>query len=119
MFTIGKQFSFSASHQLQGLSKDHPCSRLHGHNYTVEVELSATLLSETGFVVDYSDLKKFEQILDGQLDHRHLNEVLPFQPSAENIALYLFERAKEIWPNVTAVKVRETPRTWAEYRDRC
>ncbi|HBU96439.1 6-pyruvoyl trahydropterin synthase family protein, partial [Thalassospira lucentensis] len=39
MFTITKQFAFSASHQLAGLDADHPCSRLHGHNYIVEVEL--------------------------------------------------------------------------------
>lgn len=116
MYVISKQFSFSASHRLEGLAQDHPCSRLHGHNYVVEVVLKADQLNEAGFVVDYSDLRTFEGMLKEQLDHRHLNEVLLFQPSAENIAGYLYGRAKETWPQVVAVRVSETSKTWAEYR---
>ena len=41
MYTIAKQFTFSASHQLDHLPEDHQCARLHGHNYVVEIVLSA------------------------------------------------------------------------------
>lgn len=117
MYTISKQFSFSASHQLGGLAPDHPCARLHGHNYVVEVVLSAPDLNAAGFVVDYNDLRPLGQMLDEQLDHRHLNDILPFQPSAENLARYLYGWAKERWPQVACVRVSETPKTWAEYRE--
>lgn len=117
MYLIRKEFHFSASHQLAGLPDGHPCARLHGHNYRVELVLVAEELDATGFVVDYGDLRPFQRLIDDELDHRHLNEVLSFQTSAENIARYLFGRARERWPQVVAVRVSETPKTWAEYRE--
>jgi 7-carboxy-7-deazaguanine synthase len=70
MFTISKKFEFSASHQLVGLPDDHPCSRLHGHNYTIEVELQSDGVDETGFVVDYRELDVVKRWIDDILDHR-------------------------------------------------
>lgn len=115
MFTITKQFSFSASHQLNGLPEDHPCSRLHGHNYQIIVELKSTELDETGFVRDYRELDDIGQFIDNVLDHRHLNEVLPYNPTAENIAknLYAFFKLK-FW-QISAVTVKETDKTSARY----
>lgn len=117
MYTISKQFHFSASHQLPTLAEGHPCQRLHGHNYIVELVLQADALDEHGFVLDYGDLKPFKQMIDDQLDHRHLNDVLPDTPSTENLARYLYDWAKGRWSQVAAVRVSETPRTWATYRE--
>lgn len=119
MYTISKRFTFSASHQLPTLPEDHQCRRLHGHNYEVEVELTGTELDEHGFVLDYGELAPVRRLVDELLDHRHLNDVLDVTPSAEHLAHWLFERCKESLPNpgsLTAVRVSETPRTWAEYR---
>jgi 6-pyruvoyltetrahydropterin/6-carboxytetrahydropterin synthase len=117
MFTISKRFHFSASHRLGHLPADHPCSRLHGHNYVVEVVITCPCLDDRGFCqVDYRELEPFGKILDEELDHRHLNDVLPIRPTAENLARYLHGRAKQIVPYVSAVRVGETPETWAEYR---
>jgi 6-pyruvoyltetrahydropterin/6-carboxytetrahydropterin synthase len=118
MYIIKKQFHFSASHIIEGLPPEHQCGRLHGHNYAVEIVLEAEELDEVGFVVDYGDLKPFKAILDDELDHRHLNDILPGSTTAESIAAWLYGRAKAIWPEVSAVRVSETPRTWAEYRPR-
>lgn len=116
-YTIRKRFNFSASHQLFGLADDHPCLRLHGHNYVVEVELTASELNAVGFVRDYRDLSKLKQYIDGHLDHRHLNDVLGDDyTTAEHIARILFEKCRSYWPEVSAVSVSETPNTWAEYR---
>ena len=117
MYRISKQFHFSASHILHGLPEGHPCSRLHGHNYVVELVLESDTLDERGFMADYGDLSPFGHMLDDKLDHRHLNDVFPFNPTAENIACSLFEWAKSHWPQVAAVRVSETPKTWAEYRE--
>ncbi len=116
MYTISKRFCFSASHIIDGLPDGHQCARLHGHNYDVEVVLQASTLDRYGFVVDYGDLKPFKQLIDDQLDHRHLNDVLPGATTAEAIAKYLFDKAKAMWPQTIAVRVSETPRTWAEFR---
>lgn len=117
MYTISKQFAFSASHQLEGLAENHPCSRLHGHNYIVEVVLCSQELDATGFVVDYNNLYPLSDFIVQTLDHRHLNDIFPFQTSAENIARYLYQWAKKRWPEVTAVRVSETPKTWATYEE--
>lgn len=116
MYRIVKKFHFSASHILDSLPPDHPCARLHGHNYTVEIELESEKLNSNGFVVDYSDLNLFKKIIDSELDHRHLNDVIQGQPTAEIIAYYLFQRARKLWPEVSAVRVKETEKTMAEYR---
>lgn len=117
MYTISKQFSFSASHQLMHLPDGHPCKRLHGHNYLVELILRRVALDERGFVVDYNDMKPFQQYIDNTLDHQHLNEVLGnLYPTAENIAKHLHGIAWGMFHDVAiTVRVSETPKTWAEY----
>lgn len=115
-WTISKRFHFSASHILEGLEKGHPCGRLHGHNYTVELILSANSLNDNGFVVDYRKLESFKKLLDNEWDHRHLNDFMNEQTSAENIAKILFILAYTEFPQLEAVRVSETDKTWAEYR---
>lgn len=118
MYTIVKRFDFAASHQLEGLPETHPCSRLHGHNYQVEIELKAIEPSLIGFVVDYRDLSLFKVVLDEQYDHRHLNDLLPVNPTAENLAKHFYDICQSFeWGHlVSAVRVSETPKTSAEYR---
>lgn len=118
MYTISKEFHFSASHQLDHLPEGHQCARLHGHNYKVELILQAKDLDQDDFVLDYGDLKPFKQLIDEKLDHRHLNDVIPYRTTAENIARWLYEWAKERWPQVVAVRVSETPKTWATYSEK-
>jgi 6-pyruvoyltetrahydropterin/6-carboxytetrahydropterin synthase len=115
MFTIKKEFHFSASHQLEILPDDHQCARLHGHNYIVEVVLRSEELNEYGFVVDYGDLKPLKRYIDNTLDHRHLNDIFDFHTSAENIARHLYYWCKARWSQTYMVRVSETPKTWAEY----
>ncbi len=116
MFRITKEFHFSASHQLTELPADHQCARLHGHNYIVEVELSSADLNEHGFVRDYHELAPLKRYIDDELDHRHLNDVLRHNcVTAEFLARHLYEWCQTRWQEVTAVRVSETPKTWAEY----
>lgn len=117
MFTISKRFEFSASHQLMGLPEGHPCARVHGHNYAVEVILQSETLNDTGFVVDFKELKPLKTYLDDTMDHRHLNDVLPVQTSSEEIARYLYDWCKDRWDQVVVVRVSESPKSWAEYRE--
>lgn len=117
MFRISKEFHFSASHQLKGLPEDHPCARLHGHNYIVVVELESEALNHVGFVRDYRELGQLKSYIDDELDHRHLNDVLgDDQVTAELMAKHLYDWCKAKWPETSAVRISETPKTWAEYR---
>ncbi|MFC9066710.1 6-pyruvoyl trahydropterin synthase family protein [Streptomyces harbinensis] len=120
MFMISKEFHFSASHVLDRLPSWHQCARMHGHNYVVVLELSARAedLTEAGFVRDYRDLDPFKKWLDDTLDDRHLNEALgeTISPSAENLAKWIFDAWVEQIPELAAVRVSETPKTWAVYR---
>ncbi|WP_010397574.1 6-pyruvoyl tetrahydropterin synthase family protein [Paracoccus sp. TRP] len=116
MFCISKEFHFSASHQLSHLPPDHQCARLHGHNYIVVVELASATLNADGFVRDYHELAPLKHYIDTQFDHRHLNEVLDGPSTAENMARHFHDWCKARWPETVAVRVSETPKTWAEYR---
>lgn len=115
MFTIKKQFHFSASHYLNDLPEDHPCSRIHGHNYIVTVELQSATLTGAGFVVDYRYLANIKEWLDSHFDHRHLNDSMEGNPTAENIAKHLFLTFKQLHPLLSAVEVSETDKTSARY----
>jgi len=112
IYTIGKTFDFAASHQLDQLPEGHKCKRLHGHNYTVEIVLAATQLDANGFVKDYGDLDQVKKLIDEQLDHRHLNDLLSV-PTAEILAEWLFNTLILVYPMMQSVTVRETPKTFA------
>jgi 6-pyruvoyltetrahydropterin/6-carboxytetrahydropterin synthase len=119
-YTISKEFAFSASHQLDGLPEDHQCSRLHGHNYVIKVLLGSRRTDEVGFIVDYGELSFIKDFLDQVWDHRHLNDVAPFNegvnPTAENMASVLLNLvAYRLIERVDMIEVgvSETPKTWA------
>ncbi len=117
MYTIAKRFAFSASHIIGGLPADHPCAQLHGHNYEVEVVLQSATLDAVGFVRDYGELSAVKDFIDGTVDHKHLNDVFGHdRTTAEVISKWVYDWCKARWPEVVAVRVSETPRTWAEYR---
>lgn len=117
MYRIAKEFSFSASHRLPGLATDHPCGRIHGHNYVITVELAAATLNAQGFVREYAELRPLRDYLDDHLDHRHLNDVLGDDcVTSEQLAKHLYDWCKARWPEISAIRVAETPKIWAEYR---
>ncbi len=117
MYKISKEFHFSAAHSLSTLPKDHPCFRLHGHNYIVTLELQSPTLNAHGFVVDFKGLTKFKTYIDENFDHQYLNDVLGDIPTtSENLAKYFYDWAKPQWAQLVAVMVSETAKTLAEYR---
>lgn len=128
MYTIAKRFTFDASHQLHGLPDGHKCARLHGHTYTVELVLVGDL-DGAGMVYDYGNLAAFKQLIDTQLDHRHLNDWVAAHPmvgasdpahanpTAERLAYLLYATAEDLdIPGLLEVRVAETPNTWASWR---
>ena len=82
MFIIKKEVTFAAAHKLN-LDYESKCTNLHGHEWKAYISLSAKELDKNGMVIDFTEVKRF---INKNLDHKYLNEILPFNPTAENIA---------------------------------
>ena len=105
---------FNSAHHLPDY--DGPCRNLHGHTWKVVFLLEGTV-QKNGMVHDFKELKK---LLDEQLpDHQYLNDLLD-NPTAENLAPYLFNKVSgalkplnitlktlELWENESAAAVVE------------
>lgn len=116
LMKIMQAFRFEAAHSLPRVPAGHRCHRMHGHSYRVEVILEGTVDEATGFVVDFFDIEAAFAPLLQRLDHHCLNEVEGLEnPTAENIAAWIWRKIKPTLANLTAVRVFETADCWAEY----
>jgi len=106
MYYLTKVIEVSGSHKLK-LDYGSPCQHLHGHNWIIKVHCKSESLDQNGMIVDFSVIKS----IVNELDHQDLNEILTFQPSAENIARWLCDRI----PFCYRVDVEETANNIASY----
>jgi 6-pyruvoyltetrahydropterin/6-carboxytetrahydropterin synthase len=130
--TVVRRLHFNAAHRLHNPARPDawnaetfgPCNNpnYHGHNYELEVMVEGEIDPETGYVVDVGVLKRIvEDEAIRQLDHRNLNLDVPFFrdhiPSAEHIAVYIWQRIVAHIPRgrLTRVRLWETPRNWVDY----
>ena len=113
---IVQAFTFEAAHRLPKVPDGHRCARIHGHSYRVELELDGPVDPRTGWVVDFFDVElAFAPLLE-RLDHHCLNEVEGLEnPTAEHIAIWIWDRARPSLPLLSRVTVHETPYSRAEY----
>lgn len=100
MYYLSKKLEICASHHLE-LDTPTKCSRQHGHNYQVEIFCKSAELDHNGMIVDFGLIKS--RVYDF-LDHRDLNQVLPFNPTSENLARWICEQV----PHCYKVSICET-----------
>ena len=114
---IFKTFSFEAAHRLPHVPAGHKCGRLHGHSFGVEIHLAGEPDADTGWVVDFADIKAAFKPLHEVLDHHYLNDVAGLEnPTSENLAVWLWDRLKPELPQLSEVVLRETCTCGCRYR---
>ena len=139
MYTLKTSASFDSAHFLKGYSGK--CSNIHGHRWTVEIEVTSENLDTEGqcrgMIVDFSTLKSDLGELVDNLDHSLIIEEgslktktmdalaeeefriiqVAFRPTAENFAKYFYTMMSEKGYSVAKSTVYETPNNCASYSE--
>lgn len=108
MYKIQKRIIVSAAHYLN-LDYESKCSQLHGHNWVIDIFLQSPVLNKNGMIMDFSMIK---EKIKKALDHKIINDVIPTNPTAENIAFWICE---QLQPYCYKVMVEESPNNIAIY----
>ncbi|MCZ7645741.1 MAG: 6-carboxytetrahydropterin synthase QueD [Planctomycetota bacterium] len=107
--TLIKSFRFEAAHRLPHAPEGNKCRRLHGHSFEVEIAVAGEVDAQTGWVMDFAELKARVQPVIDELDHRYLNELAGLEnPTSEVIARWFWERLKPALPLLSSITVQET-----------
>lgn len=107
MYYISKRLEIAGAHNLN-LPYESKCANLHGHNWIVYVYCKSKTLTEYGMVVDFKHIKN---MIADKLDHAYLNDVVDFNPTAENMAKWICDNV----PNCYKVDVQESEGNIATY----
>ena len=142
---IGKVIQWDMGHRV--LNHRSVCKGLHGHRYKAEICVEGDLVekkdaSEEGMVIDFADIKKTAQkFIQEKLDHAfmvwdedqelldffnnstgHKPVIVPFTPTAENVAAYVFQKLRDEFIDIFktglhlhSIKLWETPSSYALY----
>ncbi|WP_435262235.1 6-pyruvoyl trahydropterin synthase family protein [Tenacibaculum sp. nBUS_03] len=130
--TVHRKAHFNAAHRLfnkkwsdeKNFKVFGKCSNpnYHGHNYELIVSLSGEIDKETGYVYDLGKLKELIKIeIEDVFDHKNLNldveEFMDINPSAENIAVVIYNKLRLKIENEFDLKITlyETPRNFVTY----
>jgi 6-pyruvoyltetrahydropterin/6-carboxytetrahydropterin synthase len=114
---ITKSFTFDSAHWLPRVPQGHKCGRLHGHTYKVILGLEGVLDRDLGWVQDFGEVSLAFRPLMEAMDHRCLNEIEGLEnPTAEVMAVWIYEALQDQLPLLTDVTVCETPTAEAIYR---
>lgn len=108
MYYLTKTLEISGAHRLT-LDYESKCTELHGHNWTITVHCRAEQLDRNGMIVDFAEIKR--RIAD-PLDHHVLNDVIPGNPTAENLARWCCEQIESCY----RVDVQESQGNIASYQ---
>lgn len=107
-YEITKQFHFEAAHSLPHLPEGHKCRCLHGHSYGLTVGVSG-FVGALGWVQDYADISAAVAPIIAELDHRNLNDVIPYATTAENLAQWIASKLEASLPLLSRIEIQETP----------
>lgn len=114
---IFREFGFESAHSLPNVPEGHKCARMHGHSFRVRVSVAGAVGAESGWVMDFAELKAAVQPTIDALDHRVLNDLDGLDnPTSEVVARWIWNRIADDLPGLAAVEVRETCTSGCIYR---
>ena len=93
---------------LPALPDSHPCSRVHGHTFTVKVTLRGPVDRVQAWVMDFNVVDIAWQRIHAQLDHRYLNDIAGLEnPTSERLAIWLWHALLPDLPQLLSLSVME------------
>ena len=113
---IHKMFQVEAAHRLPNVPPGHKCARLHGHSFRIEVHVEGEPGSNSGWVMDFADIKAAFQPIHDRIDHHYLNEIEGLDnPTSEILAIWIWRQLKPALPQLSRIVVHETCTSGATY----
>lgn len=116
IFELRKSMTIESAHRLPFLPEGHKCARLHGHSFRITIVVRGPLDPQTGWVIDYADLKRAAEPIVTALDHRYLNDIPGLEnPTSEILAQWVYKKLKPSLPLLYSVIIGETCTTECTY----
>lgn len=127
---ITRKYTFSSCHRLHNIKLSNEenekvfgkCNNLngHGHNYKLYVSLKGPINSNTGMVINFTDLDEYVNLVLNKLDHKNLdldvNELKNVITTTENLAIYIWNQLKNNLPKLLyMIKIKETDRNSVKF----
>ena len=113
---IYKQFTFDSAHFLPNVPEGHKCANMHGHTYALSVFVEGEPDKNTGWIIDYGDLKKHIKPVIDILDHHLLNEIPGLEnPTSEILTIWLWNKLKPMITELKRIELKETPTSGVIY----
>jgi len=114
---IYRKFTIEAAHRLPHVPAGHKCGRLHGHSFQITLYVCGEINEQTGWLVDFADIKQAFAPFYAQLDHNYLNDIMGLEnPTSENIVRWLWQRLKPVLPALCKIEIQETCTSGCIYR---
>jgi 6-pyruvoyltetrahydropterin/6-carboxytetrahydropterin synthase len=114
---VFKDFVIDCAHSLPHVPDGHKCKNVHGHTYKIRVGLKGELDPVLGWVEDFALIKAAFEPIKELLDHRYINDVSGLEnPTAENLAIWVWNKLKDKLPLLHEVMVFETPLSGTVYK---
>ena len=106
---IFKEFIAESAHRLPHVPAGHKCGRLHGHSFRIRIAVRGEPAAETGWIIDFGDIKAAFAPIYAQLDHNYLNDIPGLEnPTSENLAIWIWQQLQPSLPQLSAVEIFET-----------
>ena len=114
---VYRKFQIEAAHKLPNVAEGHKCARLHGHSFVIGVHVEGTVGEDSGWVIDFADIKRAFEPLFATLDHNYLNDIDGLvNPTSENLAIWVWQRLHDKLAGLVEVTVNETCTSGCSYR---
>ena len=113
---IFKVLMVEAAHRLPNVPPGHKCARLHGHSFRIELHVGGEPGAQTGWIMDFGEVKAAFQPIYDRLDHHYLNDIPGLEnPTSERLAIWIWEQLKPVLPALTQVVIHETCTSGCSY----